>query len=239
MKAMIFAAGLGSRLRPITNTMPKALVSVEGKPLLEIVINKLKEAGFDEIIINIHHFGEQIIHFLELNNNFGIRIEISDERDFLSDTGGGIKKAAPFFDNSNPFLIHNVDILSNLDLGAFYQKTLHSNAYAHLVVSNRTSSRYLLFNKNDELVGWMNEKTKEIKSPYKNIYPKEYKKYAFGGIHILSPSIFNLMEPWPLSFSIIDFYLSICHKVPIKAYIEKNLELIDVGKIETLNSLNK
>ena len=120
MKAMIFAAGLGTRLRPLTDSMPKALVPVNGKPLLEHIILKLKEAGFDEIIVNVHHFPDKIIDFLRSKNNFNIRIEVSDEREMLLDTGGAIKKAAYFFDDEKPFLVHNVDILSNLDLKEVY-----------------------------------------------------------------------------------------------------------------------
>ena len=130
MKAMIFAAGLGTRLKPVTDTIPKALVPVNGKPLLEHIILKIKNAGFDEIIVNVHHFPDQIIEFIELNNQFGIRIEISDERDRLLETGGGIKKAEWFFDDNQPFLVHNVDILSNLDLKKLYTNHLKSNSMA-------------------------------------------------------------------------------------------------------------
>ena len=130
MKAMIFAAGLGTRLKPITDILPKALVPIAGKPLLEHVILKLKAVGFDEIIVNIHHFPNQIIEFLKANNNFGIRIEVSDERDELLDTGGGIRKAARFFDDGKPFLVHNVDILSNVDLKALYHQHIRNNSLA-------------------------------------------------------------------------------------------------------------
>ena len=141
MKAMIFAAGLGTRLKPMTDTIPKALVPIAGKPLLEHVILRLKEAGFDELIVNVHHFPDQIIDFLRANNNFGIRIEISDERDVLLDTGGAIRKAAWFFDDGKPFLVHNVDILSNLNLGDLYHQHLTTNPLATLVVSERDTFR--------------------------------------------------------------------------------------------------
>lgn len=240
MKAMIFAAGLGSRLKPLTDTMPKALVTIKGRPLLQIVIEKLINSGFNDIVINVHHFAEQIIRFLEANNYFNININISDETRQLLETGGGIKKAAPFFDNNHPFLVHNVDILSNVNLTQFYQYSLANNAASCLLVSSRPSSRYLLFNENNELSGWLNEKTGETKSPYQDFDPSKYNKYAFGGIHIISPSLFqfmNLFEEKP--FSIIDFYLSFCNQIPIKAYFQKDLKLIDVGKIETLNKLNQ
>ena len=119
MKALIFAAGLGTRLKPLTDTMPKALVPIDGKPLLEHVILKLKAAGFNQIIVNVHHFPDQIIEFLKSKNNFDLRIEISDERDKLLDTGGGVKNAKWFFDDGKPFLVHNVDILSNIDYNRF------------------------------------------------------------------------------------------------------------------------
>ena len=128
MKAMIFAAGLGTRLRPLTDHTPKALVSVAGKPMLERVILRLKEAGFNDITVNIHHFGEQIIEFLRANNDFGITIHLSDERDMLLDTGGGIKKARPFLDGNEPFLVHNADILSDINLAELYRHHRESNA---------------------------------------------------------------------------------------------------------------
>ena len=151
MKAMIFAAGLGTRLKPLTDTMPKALVPIAGKPLLEHIITKLIAAGFDEIIVNVHHFADQIVDFLKSKNNFGIRIEISDETDLLLETGGGIKHASAFFDDGKPFLVHNVDILSNLDLSDFYQTSLKNNGLATLLVSERNSSRYFLFDDNAKL----------------------------------------------------------------------------------------
>ena len=240
MKAMIFAAGLGSRLKPITDTIPKALVAVNNITLLEHTIIRLKETGFDEIIINVHHFADQIISFLYSKNNFDIRIEISDERDQLLETGGGIKKASHFFNDDTPFLIHNVDILSNVNLFSFYEYMINNHCTAALVVSQRNSSRYLLFNENNDLAGWINEKTGEIKSPYKNLNLENYKKYAFGGIHMLSPCIFNWMnDNWQGSFSIIDFYLSLCDQTSIKGFIQQDLELIDVGKPDALDYLNK
>ena len=145
MKAMIFAAGLGTRLRPLTDHMPKALVPVAGKPMLERVILRLKEAGFNEIMVNIHHFGEQIIDFLRAHDNFGTEIHISDERGMLLDTGGGIKKARPFLDGQEPFLVHNADILTDIDLAGLYRHHLESDAESTLLVSERKTSRYLLF----------------------------------------------------------------------------------------------
>ena len=234
MKAMIFAAGLGSRLKPITDTMPKALVPIAGKPMLEHVILKLKDAGFFQIAINIHHFGEQIIDFLKANNNFGIQIYISDERDYLLDTGGGIKHAAPFLRGKEPFLVHNVDILSNIDLRKLYEKHQETNPLATLLVSKRETSRYLLFNKENNLGGWRNHETGEVKSHYPDFNPDKYSEYAFGGIHVLSPEIFDWMEEWTGKFSIINFYLSVCAKTNIQAFAAENLRLLDIGKAETL-----
>jgi NDP-sugar pyrophosphorylase family protein len=236
MKALIFAAGLGSRLKPITDTIPKALVPVGGKPLLEHIILQLKNSGFDEIIINVHHFAGQIIDFLKLKNNFGIRIEISDERDCLLETGGGIKHAASFFNDGKPFLVHNVDILSNLDLSDMYRNALKNKAIATLLVSERPSSRHLLFDNQENLCGWLNEQTGATKSPYSDFYPGNYRKFAFGGIHVISPTIFQLMDKWEGKFSIIDFYLSVCNTVAIRAYTTENLQLIDVGKQDTLKN---
>lgn len=234
MKAMIFAAGLGTRLKPLTDTMPKAMVPISGKPLLEHVITKLIGAGFDEIIINVHHFADQIITFLQEKNNFGIRIEISDERELLLETGGGIKKAVAFFNDGKPFLVHNVDILSDIDLQAFYQHHLTKNALASLLVSKRATFRYLLFDEENKLQGWVNEKTGETKSPLTNFNPTLYTKYAFAGVHILSPAIFEWMNAWDGKFSIIDFYLSIADKANIQGYCPANLHMIDVGKLDSL-----
>ena len=238
MKAMIFAAGLGSRLKPLTDTMPKALIPVGGKPMLEHVILKLKDAGFDQIVINIHHFGQQIIDFLAANNNFGVQILISDERDYLLDTGGGIKKAANFFEGNEPFLVHNVDIFSNIDLKELYRHHQDTNPLATLLVSKRNTSRYLLFNKENKLCGWRNHETGEVKSYYPHFDPSQYNEFAFSGIHVLSPKIFEWMEEWTGKFPIINFYLSICAKTNIHAYPAENLSLIDIGKPEALDKAN-
>ncbi|MDD2512275.1 MAG: nucleotidyltransferase family protein [Proteiniphilum sp.] len=230
MKAMIFAAGLGTRLKPLTDTMPKALVPVGGKPLLQHIIEKLKSAGFDEIIINLHHFPDQIIDFVETHHHFDIRIEFSDEREQLLDTGGGIKKASWFFEDHKPFLIHNVDILSDIDLQKLYEAHTQSCPTATLVCSKRKTSRYLLFDSDNRLKGWTNEKTGEVKSPFPDIHPDHYNKLAFSGIQMLQPSILRYMQHFPDKFSIIDFYLSVCAKERVAGYMPVNLKMIDVGK---------
>ena len=239
MKAMIFAAGLGTRLKPLTDMMPKALVEVNGKPLLQLVIEKMKAEGFDEIIVNVHHFAEKIIDFFDANDRFDIRIEISNERESLLDTGGGIKKASWFFDDDKPFLIYNVDILSNIRLRELYEYHLNQKNLATLVCSERKSSRYLLFDRENALKGWINEKTGETKSPLTDFHPEADQKLAFSGIHMLDTSVFSYMKDFPEKFSIIDFYLSICNKTVIKSYVPKHLELLDVGKLDALQKANE
>lgn len=238
MKAMIFAAGLGSRLKPLTDTMPKALVPIAGRPMLEHVILKLKASGFTEIVINIHHFGEQILDFLKANDNFGLIIHISDERDLLLDTGGGIRKARSFFDNSDePFLVHNVDILSDMKLKELYDSHLQQNgAVATLLASRRETSRYLLFDTDQRLCGWINKDMGQVK-PEGFLYDRSlYQEYAFSGIHVLSPAIFRFMDTprWEGKFSIMDFYLATCQQVNYSGYLIGNLQLIDIGKPDTL-----
>ena len=237
MKAMIFAAGLGSRLKPLTDTMPKALVPVAGCPMLEHVILKLKASGFTEIVINIHHFGEQIIDFLKTNNDFGLTIHISDERDRLLDTGGGIRKARLFFENSGePFLVHNVDILSDMNLKELYDFHMQSGSVATLLASRRTTSRYLLFNTERKLRGWINKDTGQVKPEGFHYDESLYREYAFSGIHVFSPAVFRLMEAprWEGKFSIMDFYLATCGQTDYSGYLAEKLELIDIGKPETL-----
>jgi len=238
MKAMIFAAGLGTRLKPLTDFLPKALIPIAGKPLLEHVILKLKDACFDEIIVNVHHFPNQIIDFLKANNNFGIRIEVSDERDLLLDTGGGIRKAAWFFNDDKPFLVHNVDILSNVNLQLLYNQHLNINSLATLVVSQRDTFRYLLFNDDFQLKGWINEKTGETK-PIGLRNPELFQKLAFSGIQVLSPKVFDLMKSLEPKFPIMDFYLSSMQSQIISGFIPENYKMLDVGKLDVLDEAEK
>ena len=252
---MIFAAGLGTRLKPLTDTMPKALVRVGGEPLIKRVIMNLAAAGVDRIVVNVHHFAEQIIDYLKDNDNFGLDIRISDETAGLLETGGGIKKATPLFDPAAPILIHNVDILSNVDLREFYQiasrseegkvkseegrvKSEESNCCdavdAVLLVSWRKTKRYLLFNDDMKLVGWTNIETGEVRSPYPDLDPKKCRMYAFAGIHALSPRLLKMMDEFPDRFGIIDFYLKACATHNIKSYVKDDLKLMDIGKLDTL-----
>ena len=247
---MIFAAGLGTRLKPLTDHKPKALVEVGGEPLLKRVIFRLKDAGFHRIVVNVHHFASQIVDYLKENDHFGLDIRISDESECLLDTGGGIKKAYPFFDPMSPILIHNVDILSNVDLKAFYTFTAHcvegQQLYdAVLLVSDRKTKRYLLFSPDNRMVGWVNVETGEIRTPYDWV-PSEARKLladpsssnlhkaAFAGIHVVSPSVFQVMETYPDKFSIMDFYIQNCNRLCIHGYLSDGLKLMDVGKQETL-----
>ena len=234
MKALIFAAGLGTRLRPLTDRMPKALVPVAGVPLLQRVLLKLKDAGFGDITINIHHRGQQIIDFLHAHQDFGLDIHISDERTLLLDTGGGILHARPFLDGDEPFLVHNADILTDADLGALIDTHRRSGAEATLLVSQRTTSRYLLFDDSLRLHGWTNKKTGEIRPAG---LTGTYRELAFTGIHLLSPTVFRLMDD-PLwqgrPFSIIDFYLHVCPHVRISGCPIRATHWFDTGTPETL-----
>ncbi len=241
---MIFAAGLGTRLRPLTDRMPKALVPVGRKPLLQHVIEKLARAGFTRIVVNVHHFAEQIIDFLSEHQNFGLDISVSDEREMLLETGGGIKKAIPLFDPERPVLIHNVDILSNIDLAATYQAAADSDAL--LVVSQRETSRYLLFTPERNLVGWTNIQTGEVRGPIaaQPTRPQLQEqdntmRFAFSGIHVISPTLLERMSNYPERFPIIDFYLQECATARIKALPLDNLRLLDVGKLNTLHEAQK
>lgn len=249
MNALIFAAGLGTRLKPLTDTMPKAMVPINGTPLVQILIEKLKSIGVTEIVINVHHFAQQIIDFVKSNDHFGIDICFSDETDQLLETGGGLKKAARLFSNDQPILVHNVDILSNADLFGLYNEVLATGTTT-LLVSQRDTQRYLLFDDINRLVGWTNITTGEIKSPFSEIKALEndaqrsaltspLSKLAFSGIQVFHPSLLPLMESWQGKFSIIDFYLSVCDKVNICGHLDPHLKLLDVGKLDTIAKAEK
>ena len=230
MRAMIFAAGLGTRLRPITDKMPKALVPVGGEPLLHRLLVKLQHAGCSHVVINVHHHAAMIVDFVT-SRDYGMRIDISDESDMLLDTGGGLRRAASFFKGDEPILVHNVDILSDLS----FEELLAAHdpeSLATLVVSQRDTSRYLMFDATDRMSGWMNIKTGETK-PAELDCTSLYKA-AFSGIHVVSPRIFGLMEKLPPKFSIIDFYLQFMHQYDIMAYRPAAFSMLDVGKIDSL-----
>lgn len=231
MKAMIFAAGKGIRLKPLTDYTPKALVEINGKPLLELVIKKLISSGVKEIIINVHYLADQIIDFLKRNNNFGIRIEISDESNHLLDTGGGLKKASWFFDDNQPFILHNTDIVSNINLNHLIGYHESKKAIATLAIRNRISSRYFLFNDTYELCGWKNIKTeKEIITKKSN----QLNEYAFSGIHFINPEIFKYFQSEE-RFSIINTYMDLSKIRTISGYQHNKDYWFDIGTQEKLS----
>ena len=234
-RAMIFAAGLGTRLKPLTDTMPKALVPVCGKPLLEHVLTKLKQSGIYDVVINVHHFADMIEDWVN-QHPMDMNIFFSDERDGLLETGGGIKHAAPLLrDAQDGFLICNVDILSNAALRALSEAGRKGGNAATLLVSERETQRYLLFDDDMRLVGWTNVATGEVRSPYPGLAPHLYRRYAFAGIHYMNPRLFRYFDEQPDRFSIIDFYLSVCDREPIYGHLQPGLRLLDVGKTSTLS----
>jgi MurNAc alpha-1-phosphate uridylyltransferase len=226
MKAMIFAAGMGTRLRPYTDHTPKAMVKIKDKPLLEWKIEWLQKWGFHEIIVNTHHFSDQVKSFLHNYHAPNLKIAISDESEFLLETGGGLKKARPLLEGNEPFLVVNVDIISNLNLRNFYQSHLQENVLATLAVRNRNTSRYLVFNEEDELCGWKNIKTGEERWARKS---ENANLLAFSGMHVISPRIFDLIEEEG-AFSIVDVYLRLARKHRIKAFSHDHSTWLDVGK---------
>lgn len=238
-QAMIFAAGIGTRLKPITDSMPKALVNVGGHPLIYHVVTKLRAVGFERIVVNVHHFADQIIKYLAENDNFGVDIRISDERERLLETGGGIKKALPLFDADSPILIHNVDILSNVDLSLFYEEAKDNDAT--LLVSQRKTKRYLLFDDAMLLKGWTNIETGELimDGNQGTIDKDQLTMLAFSGIHVIAPSVFSYFQKMPERFSIMEFYLKwsgVCH---FQGYLKEDLNMVDVGKLDALDKAEK
>ena len=253
-KAMIFAAGLGTRLRPLTDNMPKALVKIKGKPLIEHVLEKLVFNGFNDIVVNVHHFADMIEAWSQefvkndICKDHNVRISFSDERNELLETGGGIANAKNLLKAQNPdqgFLVHNVDIFSNVDLQQVIQNS-NNNVDAVLIVSKRATARYFVFDNNMRLVGWTNIKTQEVKSPYLEVHEElsnlqtetlettNYKLRAFAGIHYLKNNLFDFMDSWPRKFSITDFYINMCDKLSFKGFEPDNLQIFDVGKIDSI-----
>lgn len=230
MKAMILAAGKGTRLRPITDTVPKALVPIKDIPILEHNIKKLIGFGFNEIIINTHYLGGQIIDFLKLKNNFGIHIEVSEEKETLMDTGGGLKQAAWFFNDNQPFLLHNADVLTDLDIGQMMKQHHQQCNLVTLFMQDRKSSRKLQFNKAGELLGWLDKKTEERKVAKSGVCEYEL---AFSCVHIINPSIFPLIEESGV-FSIIDLYLRLAKTERIGFFNPSNTFFLDIGTPEQL-----
>ena len=229
MKAMIFAAGLGTRLKPFTENHPKALAVVNGKPLLQRNIEYLKSFGIEEIVINVHHFADQIIEFLEENNYFGIEIIISDETDQVLETGGGLVKAKANFDED--FLVMNVDILTDLNLAEFIKAHQENKAIVSLAVSDRDSSRKLFFNEQNELKGWRNLKTEEEIKAVDSL--DNCKDLAFSGIHVISPTLFEKITEKG-KFSIMKVYMDLMQTESIIGFDHSGGILIDVGRPESV-----
>ncbi len=233
MKAMIFAAGLGTRLQPLTNDIPKALVKVDDKTLLQHNLERLISFGITEFVINVHHFADQVKAFFESHNNFNVNISVSDETNLLLDTGGGLKQAAAWLQGDEPVLLQNVDIVTDINFRKmldFHQKT---NAIATLAVQHRESSRYLLFNSDNRLCGWKNIRSGEeiITRP-----EEEYSSLAFSGIHMVSPEIFRYL-PRKNVFGIIEVYLQLSKTRNIAAYLHDDDYWFDVGTTQKLNEL--
>lgn len=223
---LIFSAGLGTRLKPLTDTMPKALVPLAGKSLLQWQVEKLRDAGITDIVVNVHHFPDMIVDAVRANDGWGTHITISDERDCLLDTGGGLRKAGSLMGNG-PVLACNVDILSNIDIKALvahYEET----GVSQLVVSERQTQRYLCFNGEDLLCGWTNIATGELKG-------LDGRHLAFSGMQILNEDVLSrLQQMEETKFSLIPFYLDIMKEVPLHAYVPQNYRMMDVGKIDQI-----
>ena len=235
MRAMILAAGLGTRLRPLTNDRPKALVEIAGHTLLEITLRRLASFGIREVIVNVHHFADMVVEYLRANHYFGMRIEISRE-DILLDTGGGLKKAAWFFlqggkESAQPFILHNVDVLSSIDLSRMVQAHEQSRGLATLAVQDRETSRYLLFDENDQLCGRRtgHDHATEMVRP-----AAQTKALAFSGIHVISPAMLGMMTEEGV-FSIINSYLRLAGSGErISAFRADEYYWRDLGKPENV-----
>lgn len=233
---MIFAAGLGTRLKPITNDRPKAMAEIHGTPLIEIIIKRLINFGFKEIIVNVHHYADMVIDFLKSKDHFGIDIQISDEREELLDTGGGLKKASWFFNDNKPFLVHNVDTLTDVDLLDYYNYHVQRDALSTVLVRHRPGSRFFLFDERKQLCGWENVNTGE------KIISRERKEtleqIAFSCLHVIDPKIFDLMHEEGC-FSIIDVYLRLAKALKIMGYLDDQSYWLDVGTPEKLHQGEK
>ncbi len=230
MKAMLFAAGLGTRLKPFTDNNPKALALVNGKTLLEHNICYLQSFGITDVVINVHHFADMIEELLAANSSFGSKVTISDERQEVLETGGGLKKAAPLLSGPDPFIVMNVDILTNLDLSKIIAAHKADNALATLAVMSRASSRHLLFDKEMALCGWTNNTTGEKKESRDTQHAAPF---AFSGIQVVAASLLNDM-PFEGKFSLIDEYLYLARQHTIRGYDHTGDIFIDVGKPESI-----
>lgn len=227
-RGMILAAGLGTRLKPWTDLHPKALAMVNGKSLLQRNIEYLASYGIIQVVVNVHHFADQIIDTVDQNKGWGSQIVFSDETDAVLETGGGLKKAAPLLSKTDPVVLLNADILTDLNLHDMMRFHLVHNPLATLAVTNRVSSRYFLFDENDRLCGWKNEKTGEQRG-------QEGKPAAFSGLHIISPAMFGKITEEG-KFSLVDVYLRLAEKENILCYQHNRSKFIDVGKPESIEA---
>ncbi|MCO5233634.1 MAG: nucleotidyltransferase family protein [Chitinophagales bacterium] len=225
MKAMIFAAGLGTRLRPMTDTVPKAMVQVGGQPMLKIVLDRCYQAGIDEVVINVHYLSHIIIEFLATYHRPGMKIYISDESDAILETGGGLLKAKDFFNDGKAFLVANADVLTNIDIRLFFQYHFKFGGIASLAVRNRDSKRKLCFDVQGRLIG-------------RSCGDVRGEEMAFSGYHILQPEIFNYIQKTG-KFSITEVYLELCREHAIFAYPHQNDIWIDIGTIEKWEEANQ
>lgn len=237
MKGFILAAGLGSRLKPWTDFHPKALAPIGEKPMLQKVIEKLNAAGVTDITLNVHHFAEQIYDFVAEK---GWKINFSDESECLLETGGALLKAYPFLKGNDPILVHNVDILSNANLELLLNHHISRKADATLLVSDRDSSRKLIFDSSNILIGWHNIKTNDYR-PQGFKLSADCKELAFSGIYVISPKVIEYMNiaGWSGKYSIIDYFLSTMKDFKYEAYIQPDLEIIDIGKPDSYDRANK
>ena len=241
MQAMIFAAGLGTRLQPLTNHCPKALVPLAGRPLIDHVLDKLVDAGATRIVVNVHHFADMLCRHLSQWQRARVELLVSDERDLLLDTGGGVRKALDLIDTTQPLLLHNVDIVSTSSLLQFVAaaRSRHeaTSCEAALMVSHRTSSRYLLFDSHQRMQGWTNTSTGAVRPeglPVDGLLPR-----AFSGIHMLFPKVYPLLQAWPERFGITDFYIDTCRQHSYVAVDTPADTLIDVGTPERLQEAER
>ena len=234
MKAMILAAGLGTRLKPWTDKHPKALAIVNGKPLLQRTIEYLQTFGIKEVIVNVHHFADQVITAIDQNEGWGSAISISDETDAVLETGGGLLHAKWFFDSAD-FVLMNVDILTDLDILSMHDYHQRHQPLATLAVTNRESSRYFLFDEKNNLCGWRNVKTGEEKRSNDN---PVFTQKAFSGIHIINPVLFDHIQQQG-KFSMVDVYLDLAKQHSIKSYDHSQGTFIDVGKPEAVAAAEK
>ncbi len=229
MRAMILAAGLGTRFKPWTDEHPKALAMINGKSLLERNLDYLLSFGIKDVVVNVHHFAHQIKDAIAITHGWGCRVLISDESGEVLETGGGLKKAAHFFGDDS-FVLMNADVLTDLDLGSMIQFHQEKKPLATLAVTNRSSSRYFLFDQNERLCGWRNKRTGEEKIPVPGV---SLSQKAFSGIHIISPGIFPLIEQNG-KFSIVDVYLTLAASQTILGFDHSGSKFVDVGRTESV-----